>query len=74
MSSKVAEEFIENYDGLAVTGFQFAADKKGNVVGAPKGDVAMIEKVNEIIIAATEADLFLQWYEAAAEEAKSQGL
>lgn len=74
MSSKVADEFIENYDGLAVTGFQFAADKKGNVVGAPKGDVAMIEKVNEIIIAATEADLFLQWYEAAAEEAKSQGL
>ena len=49
-------------------------DKKGNVVGAPKGDVAMIEKVNEIILKATEDDLFIQWYEAAAEEAKSQGL
>ena len=40
----------------------------------PKGDVAMIEKVNEIILKATEEDLFLKWYEDAAAEAKKQGL
>ena len=74
MSSKVAEEFCGNYEGLGIAGFQFAADKKGNVVGAPKGDVAMIEKVNEIILKATEEDLFLKWYEDAAAEAKKQGL
>ena len=74
MSSKVAEEFCGNYEGLGIAGFQFAANKKGNVVGAPKGDVAMIEKVNEIILKATEEDLFLKWYEDAAAEAKKQGL
>ena len=74
MSSKVAEEFCGNYEGLGIASFQFAANKKGNVVGAPKGDVAMIEKVNEIILKATEEDLFLKWYEDAAAEAKKQGL
>ncbi len=74
MSSKVAEEFCGNYDGLGITGFNFASEKKGNVVGAAKGNVALMEKVNEIILKATEEDLFLQWYEAAAEEAKQQGL
>jgi len=74
MSSKVAEEFCGNYEGLGIAGFQFAANKKGNVVGAPKGDVAMIEKVNEIILKATEEDLFLKWYDEAAAEAKKQGL
>ena len=74
MSSKVAEEFCGNYEGLGIAGFQFAANKKGNVVGAPKGDVAIIEKVNEIILKATEEDLFLKWYEDAAAEAKKQGL
>jgi len=74
MSSKVAEEFCGNYEGLGIAGFQFASEKKGNVVGAPKGDVEIIEKVNEIILQATEDDLFIQWYNDAAEEAKEQGL
>ena len=74
MSSKVAEEFCGNYEGLGIAGFQFAANKKGNVVGAPKGDVAIIEKVNEIIAEAAEQDLFIQWYEEAATEAEKQGL
>lgn len=74
MALNVAEEFCENYEGLGIAEFRFVAEKNGNVVGAPKGDVAIIEKVNEIIAEATEADLFIQWFEEASADAEKQGL
>jgi hypothetical protein len=60
MSYKVAEEFVGNYEGLGISEFKFKSEKNGNVVGAPKGDVAMIEAVNEIIAEANEQELFLK--------------
>ena len=74
MALNVAEEFCGNYDGLGIAEFRFVAEKNGNVVGAPKGDVAMIEKVNEIIAQAAEEDLFIQWYDEAVADAEKQGL
>ncbi|MBQ8589217.1 MAG: transporter substrate-binding domain-containing protein [Firmicutes bacterium] len=74
MALNVAEEFCGNYDGLGIAEFRFVAEKNGNVVGAPKGDVAMIEAVNEIIAKAAEEDLFIQWYNEAVAEAEKQGL
>ena len=74
MALNVAEEFCANYDGLGIAEFRFVAEKNGNVVGAPKGDVAMIEKVNEIIAKAAEEDLFIQWFDEASAEAEKQGL
>ena len=74
MSSNVAKEFCENYEGLGIAGFAFAAEKKGNVVGAAKGSVALMEKVNEIVIECNENGQFEAWYNAASEEAKQQGL
>ena len=74
MALNVAEEFCGNYDGLGIAEFRFVAEKNGNVVGAPKGDAEIIAKVNEIIAEATEADLFVQWFEEASADAEKQGL
>ncbi|MBQ6948163.1 MAG: amino acid ABC transporter substrate-binding protein [Firmicutes bacterium] len=74
MALNVAEEFCGNYEGLGITEFRFVAEKNGNVVGAPKGDAEIIAKVNEIIAEATEADLFVQWFEEASADAQKQGL
>ncbi|MBQ5796544.1 MAG: transporter substrate-binding domain-containing protein [Firmicutes bacterium] len=74
MALNVAEEFCGNYDGLCIAEFRFVAEKNGNVVGAPKGDAEIIAKVNEIIAEATEANLFVQWFEEASADAQKQGL
>ncbi|MBO5666785.1 MAG: transporter substrate-binding domain-containing protein [Firmicutes bacterium] len=74
MALNVAEEFCGNYEGLGIAEFRFVSEKNGNVVGAPKGDAAIIEAVNEIILEATEADLFVQWFEEASADAQKQGL
>ena len=74
MALNVAEEFCGNYDGLGIAEFRFVAEKNGNVVGAPKGDAEIIAKVNEIIAEATEANLFVQWFEEASADAQKQGL
>ena len=74
MALDVANSYVGNYDGLAVSEFRFATEKTGNVVGAPKGHVALIEKVNEIIAEVESEGLYVQWFNEASAEAEAQGL
>lgn len=54
-----------NYPEVAMSGFLYEYESEGNVVGMPKGETELCEKINEIIAKAEAEDLFTKWNEEA---------
>ncbi|MBQ8589824.1 MAG: transporter substrate-binding domain-containing protein [Firmicutes bacterium] len=70
----VAQSFAENYDELAVPEFLFDFEELGNVVATKKGNVALNEKISEIIDQLEADGLYAKWIAEATEDAAAQGL
>ena len=70
----VAQSFADNYDALAVPEFLFDFEELGNVVATKKGNVALNEKISEIIDQQEAEGLYAQWIADATEDADAQGL
>ena len=51
----------ENYPDLALSDFKFEYETEGNVIGIPKGEITLLERINEIISMAVSEDLFNTW-------------
>ncbi|NLL92430.1 MAG: transporter substrate-binding domain-containing protein [Ruminococcaceae bacterium] len=51
----------ENYPEVKLSGFLYEYESEGNVVGMPKGETELCEKINEIISKAAAEDLFTKW-------------
>jgi len=62
-----------NYSEVTMSGFYYEYDSEGNVIGMPKGEVELCNRVNEIIAKAHEADLFNKWMDEAEALAKEIG-
>lgn len=69
-----AELLLESHDGIETTDFMFEYSSEGNVAAVKKGEIELIEAVNEIIEEVNELGLYDQWKEEATELAKSLGL
>ena len=51
----------ENYPDLVISDFKFDYETEGNVIGMPKGEFALLERINEIISMAASEDMFNTW-------------
>ena len=69
-----AELLLESHDGIETTDFMFEYSSEGNVAAVKKGEIELIEAVNEIIDEVNELGLYEQWKDEATELAKSLGL
>ena len=70
----VAQSFVDNYDELAIPEFLFDFEELGNVVATQKGNNALLEKINEILVQVEDDGLYAQWLAEATMDARSQGL
>jgi len=70
----VAQSFVDNYDELAIPEFLFDFEELGNVVATQKGNDALLEKINEILVQVEADGLYSQWLAEATSDARSQGL
>ena len=70
----VAQSFVDNYDELAIPEFLFDFEELGNVVATQKGNDALLEKINEILVQVEDDGLYAQWLAEATTDARSQGL
>ena len=70
----VAQSFVDNYDELAIPEFLFDFEELGNVVATQKGNNALLEKINEILVQVEDDGLYAQWLAEATTDARSQGL
>jgi len=70
----VAQSFVDNYDALAIPDFLFDFEELGNVVATKKGNVSLLEKINEIVEQAEADGLYAQWLAEATADAQAQGL
>ncbi|MBQ4576882.1 MAG: transporter substrate-binding domain-containing protein [Firmicutes bacterium] len=70
----VAQSFVDNYDELAIPEFLFDFEELGNVVATQKGNDALLEKINEILVQVEDDGLYAQWLAEATADARSQGL
>lgn len=61
------EAFIANYPELALSDWEFTVEDEGNVILIPKGETALLEKVNEILQKAYDAGYYGPWYDEAKE-------
>ena len=57
----VGRDVCENYPDLAMADFWFESDSEGNVIGMPKGETALCERINEIIALAASEGMFNKW-------------
>ena len=55
----------ENYPDLVMSGFRFDYETEGNVIGMPKGELSLLERINEIITVAASEDMFDKWLKEA---------
>jgi len=66
--------YMGNNAGLAMADFVFDFSDTGTVLAAPKGETALIEKMNEIIAEINEQGLFTQWMDEAIARALELGV
>ncbi len=71
IATVVANEFIDNYKELTVSGEHFNVEDQGNIIAAPKGETALIAAVNEIVKEVVDNGLFQTWHAEATELMKS---
>lgn len=76
---KTAELFIAaNAESsmVIVPDFSFVVDEStsGTRIGIPKGETALLNKINEIIDEVTASGIYDEWYEKYTEYAKTLGL
>lgn len=74
-----AQLYIDSNPGCAMTivpNFQFLIDEKygGTRIGAPKGEVELIEVVNEVLAEMNESGQYATWYQEYADYAKQLGI
>ena len=68
------EMFVASHPDLVVLPLRFKMEKNGTVMAAPKGEVELINKMNEIIAEVREKDLYNGWEATAKEEAMKLGI
>lgn len=70
------EQFAKSYDTLVMSKvvFDTSADDSGNVIGIPKGETELLEKINEIIDEVIELGLYAQWEKEYTEYADRLGV
>lgn len=66
--------FVASHPKLVVLPLRFHLDKPGDVIAAPKGEVELIAKMNEIIAEVREKDLYTGWENEAKIEAAKLGI
>lgn len=72
------QQYVDANPDLAMTTVTFNVDEEdeydGNLIGVPKGEVELIEAINEIIKEVNEQGLYKQWEQEYSEYAKTLGL
>lgn len=66
--------FVAAHPNLVVLPLRFHMEKSGDVIAAPKGEVELIAKMNEIIAEVKEKDLYTGWETEAKAEAEKLGI
>ena len=74
MEVGAGEIYLGNNTGLAMADFKFDFSDTGTVMAAPKGEVELIAKMNELVAKINEEGLFAQWMDEAVARALELGL
>ena len=70
----VAKVMINTHKELAISGFKFEYESKGNVIGCTKGETKLVNAINQIVKEVNDKGLYKQWKDKAVELAKSLGV
>jgi len=74
MEIGAGEIYLGNNAGLAMADFKFDFSDTGTVMAAPKGEVELIAKMNEIVAKVNDEGLFSQWMDEAVARALELGI
>ena len=74
VDSNNGDSLVHNYPEVGIAQFKFDYDREGNVIGIKKGEVELLEAINEIIADVNEKGLYEQWKDEAVELANSLGI
>ena len=70
----VAKVMINTHKNLAISGFKFEYESKGNVIGCTKGETKLVNAINLVVKDVNDKGLYKQWKDKAVELAKSLGV
>ena len=70
----VAKVMINTHKELAISGFKFEYESKGNVIGCTKGETKLVNALNMVVKEVNDKGLYKQWKDKAVELAKSLGV
>lgn len=71
LDEAAAEGFLKEYRGLALAGAELAYEGEAVVGGVARGEEALLTAVNDILKEVAEKKLYLEWLDAATEQASS---
>lgn len=69
-----AEQYVKNYEGIAVSSLALEADDSGFCAGLMKGNTSLLEFVNEKIAEYKESGKISEWYVDATNKASELGI